>query len=78
LARPSNDAWATGTKALSSEPFPTEFLKQGGVDVRTSADDFTKLVKKAPGKKTIQDRAALYAELLVTCGTCHRAMAEKN
>jgi cytochrome c556 len=73
LALPSNDAWKAGVNALSTEPFPKEFLKEGGVDVRTSANDFTKLVGKASAKKTTEQRAELYAELLVTCGTCHQA-----
>ncbi len=73
LAVPSGTAWDTGAKALTAEPFPPELLKKGGVDVRTAANDFTKLAAKAPLQKTIADRAGLYAELLVTCGTCHQA-----
>ena len=73
LAVPSDDAWNAGAKALSSDPFPQEVLKDGGVEARSAASDFAKLVAKAPAKKTTKDRAALYAELLVTCGTCHHA-----
>ncbi len=74
---PSSDAWLAGAKALSAHPFPDEVLKEGGVHARSAASDFTKIVVKAPTKKSSEERAALYADLLVTCGTCHRAMAEK-
>ncbi len=78
LAVPSGKSWEAGSKALSAEPFPKELLDKGGVDVRSAAADFTKLVAKAPAKKTVDARAALYAELLVTCGTCHQAIANKD
>jgi cytochrome c556 len=78
LAVPAPASWDTGANALISEPFPADFLKQGGVDVRTSAKDLARLVAKAPQKKTVQDRAALYAELLITCGACHRATATEE
>ncbi len=78
LAIPSSEAWNKGANALSTEPFPAQLLKEGGVDVRSAAKDFEKLVAKAPAKKTAQERAGLYAELLVTCGTCHAAMAGKE
>lgn len=76
LVVPSSDAWNAGAKALSISPFPPEVLKSGGVSARGAAADFAKLVAKAPTKKTAEQRAALYAELLVTCGTCHRAVRE--
>lgn len=76
LTVPSGEAWNAGAKALSASPFPAEVLKQGGVHGRSAAGDFTKLVVKAPSKKTVEERAALYAELLVTCGGCHRAINE--
>ncbi|MES1184925.1 MAG: hypothetical protein ABUL60_14015 [Myxococcales bacterium] len=76
LTVPSGDAWNAGAKALSASPFPAEILKQGGVHGRSAANDFSKLVVQAPTKKTIEERAALYAELLVTCGGCHRAINE--
>ncbi len=74
LSVPSDAAWLAGAKELSTDPFPAEVLKKGGVNARSAAADFVKLVAKAPAKKSMQDRAALYAELLVTCGTCHQAM----
>lgn len=74
LSVPSDDAWNAGAKALSTNPFPQEVLKDGGVHARSAAGDFAKIVAKAPTKKTIDERAALYADLLVTCGTCHQAM----
>jgi hypothetical protein len=76
LTVPSTEAWNGGAKALSTSPFPPEVLKQGGVSGRSAANDFMKLVVKAPMKRTIEERAALYAELLVTCGGCHRAINE--
>lgn len=76
LTVPSGDAWNAGAKALSASPFPAEVLKQGGVHGRSVAGDFAKLVVKAPTKKTVEERATLYAELLVTCGGCHRAINE--
>jgi cytochrome c556 len=76
LTVPSGDAWNAGAKALSAGPFPAEILKQGGVHGRSAAADFSRLVTKAPTKKTVEERAALYAELLVTCGGCHRAINE--
>ncbi len=76
LVVPSSDAWNAGAKALTSSPFPEEVLKSGGVHARSAASDFAKLVAKAPTKQTIEERAGLYAELLVTCGTCHRAIRE--
>jgi hypothetical protein len=71
---PSDDAWNAGAKALSSAPFPAEILKDGGVNARSAASDFARLVVKAPAQRIARDRAALYAELLLTCGSCHRAL----
>lgn len=76
LTVPSSEAWNAGAKALKASPFPAEVLKQGGVHGRSAASDFAKLVVKAPTKKTVEERAGLYAELLVTCGGCHRAINE--
>lgn len=76
LVVPSSEAWNAGAKALVDAPFPPEVLQQGGVHARSAASDFKKLVAQAPIKKTVEERAALYAELLVTCGSCHRAMDE--
>ncbi|HEX2874331.1 MAG TPA: hypothetical protein VHP33_23915 [Polyangiaceae bacterium] len=76
LTVPSSEAWSAGASALSASPFPPEILKQGGVHGRSAANDFAKLVAKAPTRKTAEERASLYAELLVTCGGCHRAINE--
>jgi len=73
---PSNESWLVGAQALSAEPFPDEVLQAGGVQARSAADDFAKLVARGPQKKTTSDRAALYAELLLTCGSCHRALGK--
>src|SRR6185295_1100568 len=45
---PSDDAWNAGAQALSTAPFPSELLKDGGVYARTAAADFARLVVKAP------------------------------
>jgi cytochrome c553 len=76
LTVPSSEAWAAGAKALSAAPFPAQILEQGGVRSRSAASDFAKLVVTAAAKKTIPERAALYAELLVSCGGCHRSINE--
>jgi hypothetical protein len=76
LTIPSSKAWDAGAKALSTEPFPAEILNRGGVHVRSAASDFAKLVVKAPTSKTVEERATLYAELLLVCGGCHRAINE--
>lgn len=76
LVVPSSDAWSAGARALAGDGIPDDMVKPGGVHARSAASDFTKLVAAAPGKKTTEERAALYAELLVTCGTCHRALRE--
>jgi cytochrome c556 len=73
LYLPSSDAWDAGAKAFSSDPFPKEILKKGGVHARSAASDFTKIAAKAQSQKTVDQRAAVYAELLVTCGSCHQA-----
>jgi hypothetical protein len=74
LAIPSDEAWKLGASLLSREAIPKEVLTS--VDSRSAAADFAKLITKAPGKKTLQDKAGLYAELLLTCGVCHRAMTD--
>jgi cytochrome c553 len=73
LVIPSNEAWTIGSRALVDSPFPEEVLKPGGAPARSAAADFQKLVAQAPAKNTAEQRAALYAQLLVTCGTCHRS-----
>ncbi len=75
LSVPSSEAWNAGASALATATFPKELLEKGGVDVRTSAADFTHLATKASKQKHTEGRAAVYAELLVTCGTCHQATA---
>jgi hypothetical protein len=76
LTVPSSEAWDAGAKVLSSSPFSAQTLPRGGMRARSAASDFAKLVAKAPSKKTVEARAALYAELLVVCGGCHRAINE--
>ena len=73
---PSDAAWGAGAAALSTAPFPKEILKAGGVHARSAASEFGKLVAKAPAQKTAEQRAALYAQMLVTCGACHSATGE--
>lgn len=71
---PSDDAWSAGAEALSASPFPNEVLTDGDVYVRTAALEFSRLVGKASERRTLLDRAGLYADLLWTCGSCHRAL----
>ena len=71
---PSDEAWLAGAKALGTDPFPKEALKTGGVHARSAASDFVKLAAKAPGAKSADERANLYAEMLVSCGACHQAV----
>jgi mono/diheme cytochrome c family protein len=63
-----------GAAALKDQPFPEEVLQRGGVYARTAAQDFSKIVAKAPSKDTAQKRAELYAELIGTCAACHLAV----
>jgi cytochrome c553 len=74
LAVPSSEAWNRGASALRIDAFPEELLRRGGVHTRRAAVEFTQLVSEAPAKRTIEERAGLYAELLVTCSTCHRSL----
>lgn len=76
LVVPSNKSWDEGAKALSVSPFPPEVLARGGVHARSAATDFGKLTARAPAAKSIEDKAQLYSELLITCGICHRAQRE--
>jgi cytochrome c553 len=71
---PSTDAWERGAHVLSTSPFPPEILKKGGLYAKSAAADFAKLAAVAPKKTTTADRAALYAQLLGTCATCHLSM----
>jgi cytochrome c553 len=71
---PSESAWMAGAEVLTQSPFPDEVLRKGGVVARSAAGDFAKLASNAGIRKTVEDRAALYAEMLVTCGTCHQAV----
>ena len=75
---PSSAAWDTGAKGLDTTPFPKEVLKDGGVHARSAAGDFARVAARASTKKTTEERAALYAELLTTCGGCHQAMQGKK
>jgi cytochrome c553 len=76
LTVPSDDAWQRGAVTLDSSAFPEEVLKKGGVHARNAASELAKLVVRTRAKKTPGERAAHYAELLVTCGACHRAVAD--
>jgi cytochrome c556 len=76
LATPSESAWEVGAATLKSSPFAKEKLASASIDVRTAASDFARLTAAAPSKKTPAARAALYAELLLTCGACHQAASE--
>lgn len=72
---PSSTAWADGARILSGTEFPSEVL-QRGVYAKSSAQEFKKLAAKLPSQSTPTTRAALYARLLGTCGSCHLAQRE--
>lgn len=72
LVVPSSKAWNAGATALIDTPFPDDVMRRG-VDARTAATDFKALVEQAPTEKVVEERAALYAALSMTCATCHRA-----
>lgn len=74
LVVPSSEAWDAGAKALRANPFPDEVLMSGGPPAQRAASDLVELVAKTTRAKTNEERATLYAELLVTCGSCHRAV----
>lgn len=76
LVVPSTSAWNDGASAFGPNAFPPEVLKRGGVQARSAAGDFAKIVARASAQKTTEQRAGLYAELLVTCGTCHHALRD--
>jgi hypothetical protein len=73
LYAPSDAAWTAGAGALSSDPFPEEVLKKGGVHARSGAVRMKELVATAGAQKKPEDRAKLYASLLETCFGCHSA-----
>jgi hypothetical protein len=75
---PSEKAWNGGAAVLAheTEPFPPDLLKKGGVHVRTAAQDFARLAQSTPAQKSPSDRAALYAQLLETCGVCHQMIGK--
>lgn len=71
---PSLDAWNAGMEILSSAPFPDEVFQQRGMYARTAADDFARIVARAPRKAGAEAQAETYAALLATCATCHLAV----
>ena len=73
---PSAAAWDAGAKVLAHGQFPEEVLKKGGVYARSAAADFRKAAARASKMRSSASRAALYAELLGTCATCHIAMQD--
>lgn len=73
LYGPSDAAWKAGADALSADPFPKEVLAKGGVHARSAAARFTGLAPTMSSKKSAEERAKLYAELLETCSACHLA-----
>lgn len=73
LAVPSNEAWARGARAFGDMPSPIE--RADGGRVQAVANELRKLATLAPAQSTTDGRVILYAQLLVTCGACHRAVA---
>ncbi len=74
LVVPSDEAWSIGIKTLAKSEFPEEVLALGGAEARGSARELARLLAKAQPTMPLDERSALYAELLLTCGTCHRAI----
>jgi hypothetical protein len=70
---PSADAWSAGAQALAS-PFPEQLLAAEGSSGRRAARQLGELVAKAPQLTESEQRGAMFAELLLACGTCHRAV----
>jgi cytochrome c553 len=73
LVVPSGEAWSAGSKALVDSPLPDEASLLGNPQTGEAASAFKSLAAQASSKRTAEERAALYAGLLTTCGTCHRA-----
>ena len=71
---PSDDAWKAGVDALKGDIFPKDALK--GVHARSAVATLKRVVESAGSKKTPQDRAATYAQILETCAACHTAMRD--
>ncbi len=74
LVVPSVEAWTVGARAMATSPLPERLLADEGSQGRSAAEDLARLVAKAPQLADSEARGALYAELLVTCGTCHRSV----
>lgn len=77
LVVPSDEAWSAGAQAFARS-FPEQLWVDEGSQGRRAAEDLARLVAKAPQLTDSERRAALYAELLVTCGTCHRAVKRRR
>lgn len=71
---PSADAWLAGAQALANSPVPEQLLAAEGSAGRKAASTLAELVAKAPQLTDNEGRGALFAQLLLTCGTCHRAV----
>jgi cytochrome c556 len=78
LVGPSEEAWSAGAQALAASPVPSQLLADEGSQGRRAADALARLVAKAPQLTDSEARTALYAELLVTCGDCHRAVKRRR
>jgi hypothetical protein len=74
---PSSEAWATGAQAFGNEPLP-EQLTGDGSQARQAAAELARLIAKAPQRTGLEERAALYAELLASCASCHRAVKHRR
>jgi hypothetical protein len=74
LVVPSGDAWARGAAVLSDAPLEPERLTPGQTPV-PQIGVLTEAVHKL-GREALRvgagQRGEVYAELLTTCGSCHR------
>jgi len=74
LVVPSTEAWSAGTQVMASSAVPEQLLANEGTQGRRAAAELARLVAKAPQLVSDDARAGLYADLLLTCGACHRAV----
>ncbi len=74
LYAPSSRAWKAGAQVLKNASFPKEVLDKGGVYAKSAAKEFGKVAVRIPKVHRSTDRAAVYAELLGTCASCHQAI----
>jgi mono/diheme cytochrome c family protein len=74
LIAPSNEAWAQGALALKAAPLTNAPTPKTGTPSKEAAkaeDDVYALADKATAATGPKARAAVYAELVARCASCH-------